>query len=634
MQEVTTASTASGGLNSFDQLRTSALVDASSSTRAFSDFMSLAGSQGYGTSSTSATSATSGYGISHYLEEAQVSAGAGSAAQSSDASGAAAQPLFASTAADKINAARTAATGQTTAQTAQAESQTSGQTNQAESSDESSSTQSKSKKTSESGSSASAATAQSLTLAQNTLVSRQSFEQAKPLLLKSGFTDKEMEDLSARVQAGILTWGQMVQSLATHTAGSTKSVQLSSSEKATLQGMFQKFGFDSQTAQGMTSAMADGEGLKVLSALQNKLQTMPDGTSVGLNQDELSTFFTALRAPSATAQALTQKLGGGNATAADMKTALSVLGQALTEQRSAQTAQDTATAKSLAKIMEQDVSKTARDTTGKTTATGSADPKVAYELKTKDKNDTSWFGDHEKNQQKQASDDAWKSFVAKVRQDDSGAQQSSAASSSGQTTATLAAAGAAAKGGADASSLGASASALTGMTQQSGTGSSQQAKAFDKVLAPKVLDQVSEAMLKDLGQGRKQLTMELDPDNLGKVQVLLQVKGKEVSAVIHAEDSGTAAMLSANMEGLRKSLEDKGLTVQHMDVQTGLASHQDQQQAAFNAEQHNQQAQEQQSMSRVLTQLRMVRSEGDVALDMQNKTVQAILADQGLHLIA
>ncbi len=499
----------------------------------------------------------------------------------------------------------------------------------------------KDKKSSETGSSTGAnaqtATAQALTNARNAKVSRQSFEEAKPLLIKSGFSEKEMDDLSARVQAGTLTWGQMVQSMAAHTAGSTKSVQLSSDEKATLQGMFQKFGFDSQASQDMVGSMANGQGLKVLSAIQSKLQTMPDGTSVSLNQDELTTFFKALRAPSSTAQALTQKLGAGNANVADVKTAFAVLGQALAEQRTEQAAQDTATAKSMAKIMQKDVAKNARDTTGTTTASGSADPQVAYDLKTKDKNDTSWFGDHEKNQQKQqtTSDDAWKSFVSKVRQDDSGAQNasSSTAASSSQSSTTLAAAGA--KNSVNASTLGGVAAGMTGLTQQSGTDASQQAKPFDKVLAPKVLDQVSEAMLKDLGQGRKQLTIQLDPDNLGKVQVLLQVKGKEVSAVIHAEDSGTAAMLQSNMEGLRTSLEEKGLSVQHMEVQTGLASRQGQQQASFNADQHNQQAQEQrESMSRVLTQLRMVRSEGDVALDMQNKTVQAILSDQALHLIA
>ena len=92
-------------------------------------------------------------------------------------------------------------------------------------------------------------------------------------------------------------------------------------------------------------------------------------------------------------------------------------------------------------------------------------------------------------------------------------------------------------------------------------------------------------------------------------------------------------MLSANMESLRKTLEDQGLTVQSMEVQTGLSSNQQHQQAAFNAEQHNQ-AQQQQDMSRIFTQMRMLRADsGDMALDMQNFGAQAILAEQGLHII-
>ena len=103
--------------------------------------------------------------------------------------------------------------------------------------------------------------------------------------------------------------------------------------------------------------------------------------------------------------------------------------------------------------------------------------------------------------------------------------------------------------------------------------------------------------------------------------------------MIQVEDAQTAAMLSANMDSLKKTLEDQGLTVQNLEVQAGLTSRQDQQ-AAFNADQHNQ-AQERQELSRLFSQLRMMRDDaGDVALDMQDMHMQAILADQGLHLIA
>ena len=50
--------------------------------------------------------------------------------------------------------------------------------------------------------------------------------------------------------------------------------------------------------------------------------------------------------------------------------------------------------------------------------------------------------------------------------------------------------------------------------------------------------------------------------------------------------------------------------------------------------QHNQ-AQERQELSRLFSQLRMMRDDGaDMAPDMHNMHMQAILADQGLHIIA
>ena len=178
---------------------------------------------------------------------------------------------------------------------------------------------------------------------------------------------------------------------------------------------------------------------------------------------------------------------------------------------------------------------------------------------------------------------------------------------------------------------GAAANATAG--QQGKAENAQQAKAFEKVAAPKVLDQVSEAMLKDLGQGRKQMTLNLDPESLGKLQIQLQVKDKDVHALLRAEDPDTAKLLTAQLDTIKKTLEDQGLKVQHLEVQTGLSGGGGQQ-AQFSADQHNQ-AQERQELSRMFSQLRMLRNEGgDVARDMQNDGMQAILAERGLHIVA
>jgi flagellar hook-length control protein FliK len=615
MQEVTSTETKTSTI--FDQMRASVLVDTSSKSRAFSDFLGLmtqSGTQGAPQQSFAAPDAAPPASVP-LVESAPVVQTA-TATTTATASAASAANAASGTAANAANAA--ASTANTAAETAHA------------AADVATATVSTAKDTlnakirqnaSESGASA----------AKNAPVSREAFEQAKPLLRKAGLSDTEMADLAARVQAGTLTWGQLVQNLGSHMTGAKKAVALSASERTDLQAMFQKLGFASDAASEMVKSAAKGDGLTVLSSVQNKLATLQDDSSLDMDKNQLKTFFKAMNLPAETAAKLTQLLGP-ESTVADMKNAMAQISQALQDQRAKTTASDTELAKDLGKIMVKDAAKHARDITQTVTkaAGGTSEAQVGFELKTKDANDMSWFDQREKTPEQKASDKAsddasWRSFTSKVRAEETAPQNAAASSQqSAQAAATAK----------ESSSLEALARAGQNANVQQGKAeTAQQAKTLERPAAPKVLEQVTEAMLKDLGQGRKQLTIQLDPENLGKAQVILQVKGKEISAMIQVEDAQTASMLSASMDSLKKTLEDQGLTVQNLEVQTGLASRQDQQ-AAFNADQHNQ-AQERQELSRLFSQLRMMRDDfGDMAPDMQNMHMQAILADQGLHIIA
>jgi len=589
MQEVTSTETKTSTI--FDQLRASVLVDTSSKSRAFSDFLGLmtqSDAQG-ATAQTSAALETTPSVSVPLVENAPVQADVATAASAANTAA-----NTASAAAD--TAAATVATAKDTLNAKVRQS------------------------SSESGAST----------AKNAPVSREAFEQAKPLLLKAGLTDAEMADLAARVQAGTLTWGQLVQNLGSHMTGAKKTVTLSASESADLQTLFQKLGFASDVSSQMVKSVAEGDGLKVLSSVQGKLATMQDDSSLDLDKNQLKTFFKAMNLPAETTAKLTQLLGS-ESTVADMKNAMAQISQAMQDQRAKTTASDTELAKALGRIMQSDTAKNARDTTQTVakTSIGSTEAQVGFELKTKDANDTSWFDQREKTPEQKANDNAsddasWRSFTSKVRADESTLQNAAANSQQNAQSAA-----ATLKESVDSlARAGQSVSAQQGKTE-----AAMQAKTLERSAAPKVLEQVTEAVLKDLGQGRKQMTIQLDPENLGKAQVILQVKGKEISAMIQVEDAQTAAMLSANMDSLKKTLEDQGLTVQNLEVQAGLTSRQDQQ-AAFNADQHNQ-AQERQELSRLFSQLRMMRDDfGDMAPDMQNMQMQAILADQGLHIIA
>ncbi len=147
------------------------------------------------------------------------------------------------------------------------------------------------------------------------------------------------------------------------------------------------------------------------------------------------------------------------------------------------------------------------------------------------------------------------------------------------------------------------------------------------------LSQVQNGILKTLGQGRTQLNLQLKPEELGGLSVMLQIKNKDVVAVIRAENQETGRMLAANLESIRQSIEEQGLKVSRIEVQTGLAGNEDHA-AAQSFEDHNL-AREREAAAALRHRWRLLRDEGDeLAQEMLNDGQSAILAEQGLHVIA
>ena len=583
MQEIPAIKTTSSDI--LDQLRSAALVDTSSQSSAFADFLSI------------------------MSRPATTSAVTGSKADALDLvkDSATSQNSFAARQSAELQAQTQAqATSQTASQTA---TQTTAQTT----------TQATAQTTTAASAKTSAADA-SLDAARDLPVSREAFEELRPTLTSIGLTNKEVEDLSASAQAGQLTWGGLVQTVAGHMSGAKKPVELSASQRLDLQSLFQKLGFSPDSAKGLVSDVAKGDGVKVLAKIQQKLATMPADQSLGLSSGEMSTLFKSLNLPEATANKLAE-LFNSDTTVAGLQNGLNLAGQELLLQRAQSESLEKDQLRTLAKVMKKDVDKARREsglaTSTSTSATQSADaePRIMVSVKGPDRNDTKWFDKHDQQKRSGSEDASWREFLSRVKSDNPTGQGSSSSQSAKDSLDALA-----------------GKAALQSGAQQAKTETSQQGKAWEKVAAPKLLSQVQEALLKDLGQGRKQLTLDLDPASLGKMQVMLQVKDKEVVATLRADDPETAKMLTAQLDTIKKSLEDQGLKVQSLEVQTGLASRQDQQ--LFSADQHNQ-AQERQDLSNLFTRLRMLRSDtGGLAQEMQSAGMQAILADKGLHVIA
>ena len=88
--------------------------------------------------------------------------------------------------------------------------------------------------------------------------------------------------------------------------------------------------------------------------------------------------------------------------------------------------------------------------------------------------------------------------------------------------------------------------------------------------AQQVFQQVENGMLRSLADGTKQLNIQLTPENLGTVTVLLSMKNKELTAIIRPENPEAAKAIEDQLHNLRLTLEQQGLKVERLEVRQQL----------------------------------------------------------------
>lgn len=149
----------------------------------------------------------------------------------------------------------------------------------------------------------------------------------------------------------------------------------------------------------------------------------------------------------------------------------------------------------------------------------------------------------------------------------------------------------------------------------------------------RMMDQVQSGVLKNLGQGTKQLTLQLEPAELGRVHMVMQSKDGEVSIMLRAETKDAGHMLTEQLSHLRTHLEQQGVKVARMEVQTQLQG-QNQGNAWYGENQHNM-SQEQKNFVERRGIWRMLRNEGmSMAQEMQIDPQTAGIARDGLYVVA
>ncbi len=436
-------------------------------------------------------------------------------------------------------------------------------------------------------------------------------------------SDEDIADIEKKVKSEEgLTWGQFAETVADKMADMQK-VELTDEQKGRLNSFFGKLGFTDTESADLTRQIEDGDFSKVMNALRKKIEAMPQDKHMQFAKEEVEAFTSAM----SFSKEFTSKIKeffGNNTMSKDVKEAFTLIRQEMAnlDKRDQELVQ--AVGKAFAKSMGDKSKETSaarqiseaidlkpRVAEGGTRAATGEDFRQAVEsrkeslpgLNAKRNSDTANADDLAASDQDQnaEADERWNDFLSKLSQDDSQTGNGRMNSKSGNAEQGLKA----------------------GLTDAQ---FDSKAKAWEKVSAPKVMKQVETAMFRNLGNGTKQLTLQLTPENLGKLNIMLQVQGKEVNAVIRAENN-------ENIDLIKNALENQGLKVEKLEVQTGLAGNQDSQDW-FGQNQHNL-ARDREAMAAMRNHVKSMRNNGnDVAQDLQRSGEQAINADQGLHVIA
>lgn len=110
-------------------------------------------------------------------------------------------------------------------------------------------------------------------------------------------------------------------------------------------------------------------------------------------------------------------------------------------------------------------------------------------------------------------------------------------------------------------------------------------------IARQAAQQVEQGMLSTLKGGGTRLDLQLNPQELGSINVTLSVRNGEVSAIIRSEKSETAEMINRQVDAIRTNLEQQGVKVDKVEVRQ--ETHQEQNSTTWqDFNQHNAQQEE------------------------------------------
>ena len=122
-----------------------------------------------------------------------------------------------------------------------------------------------------------------------------------------------------------------------------------------------------------------------------------------------------------------------------------------------------------------------------------------------------------------------------------------------------------ATGNSNAAAYAASQSAQNAQTMQTASADVLDAATVAPI-SRQVAQQVEQGMLSTVKGGGTRLDLQLNPQELGAINVTLSVRNGEVSAIIRSEKSETADIINRQVDAIRTNLEQQGLKVDKVEV--------------------------------------------------------------------
>lgn len=156
-------------------------------------------------------------------------------------------------------------------------------------------------------------------------------------------------------------------------------------------------------------------------------------------------------------------------------------------------------------------------------------------------------------------------------------------------------------------------------------------------LSRQVASQVERGILTALGNGATRLDLQLHPAELGQLAITLIARNGEVTALIKSEKTETAEVMQRQLDAIRINLENQGVRVDKIEVQT--ETQQDGSRDVFadlgdhNARQEEEARRQELQRIRNLASLR-AQDNDNLAQSVHNIGQTARYAGQALHVVA